>query len=66
MLRVGGEPKKTAGPTLRGAARSRTLQKEPNVCCGSIRAPIVPPGSKLGMSGHGPDELDDTRHAASS
>ena len=26
---VGGEPMKTAGPTLRGAARSRTLQEGP-------------------------------------
>ena len=31
MLWVGGEPRKTAGPTLRGAARSRTLQKGPRV-----------------------------------
>ena len=34
MLWVGGEPGKTAGPILRGAARSRTLQEGPNVCCG--------------------------------
>ena len=27
MLRVGGEPRKTVGPTLRGAASSRTLQE---------------------------------------
>ena len=33
MLRVGGEPEKTAGPTLRGTARSRTLQEGPKVCC---------------------------------
>ena len=32
VLWVGGEPGKTAGPILRGAARSRTLQEEPNVC----------------------------------
>ena len=31
---VGGEPMKTAGPTLRGAAGSRTLQEGPNVCWG--------------------------------
>ena len=31
MLRVGGEPRKTAGPTLRGAARSCTLQKRPRI-----------------------------------
>ena len=30
MLWVGGEPGKTAGPTLRGAARSHTLQEGPN------------------------------------
>ena len=29
MLWVGGEPRKTAGPTLRGVARSRTLQEGP-------------------------------------
>ena len=28
---VGGEPRKTAGPTLRGAAGRRTLQEGPNV-----------------------------------
>ena len=31
MLQVSGEPGKTAGPTLRGAAGSRRLQKEPFV-----------------------------------
>ena len=30
MLRVGGEPKKTAGPILRGAAKCRTLQEGPS------------------------------------
>ena len=29
---VGGEPMKTAGPTLRGAARRRTLQEGPRCC----------------------------------
>ena len=28
---VGGEPRKTAGPSLRGAAGRRTLQEGPNV-----------------------------------
>ena len=39
---VGGEPRKTAGPTLRGAARSRTLQEGPNVCCGLAVNPGKP------------------------
>ena len=45
---VGGEPRKTAGPTLRGAARSRTLQEGPNVCCGLVGhpSPITGPGAK--------------------
>ena len=30
-LRVGGKPEKTAGPTLRGTARGRTLQEGPKV-----------------------------------
>ena len=35
MLRVGGgEPRKTAGPILRGAASCRTLQEGPNEYCG--------------------------------
>ena len=42
VLRVGGEPRKTAGPTLRGAARSRTLQEGPNVCCGLAVSPGKP------------------------
>ena len=45
MLRVGREPRKTAGPTLRGAARSRTLQEGPDVICGlavSSGKPRVP------------------------
>ena len=32
VLWVGGEPRKTAGPMLRGAVRSRTLQEGPNAC----------------------------------
>ena len=32
-LRVGGEPKKTASPTLGGAARRRRLQERPSGCC---------------------------------
>ena len=32
VLWVGGEPRKTAGPTLRGVAGSRTLQEGPHVC----------------------------------
>ena len=31
MLRVGRKPEKTAGPTLRGTVRSRTLQEGPKV-----------------------------------
>ena len=31
-LWVRGEPRKTAGSILRGAARSRTLKEGPNVC----------------------------------
>ena len=34
VLRVGGEFPKNAGPTLRGAARSRIMQEGPRVCCG--------------------------------
>ena len=44
-LWVGGEPRKTAGPTLRGAVRCRTLQEGPNVCCGlavNLVKPRVP------------------------
>ena len=41
-LWVGGEPAKTAGPMLRGAARSRTLQEGPNVCCGWAVSPGKP------------------------
>ena len=36
---VGGEPGKTAGLTLRGAAMSRTLQEGPNVCLRVSRPP---------------------------
>ena len=39
-LWVGGVPRKTAGPTLRGVAGRRTLQEGPNVCCGSAVAKI--------------------------
>ena len=45
MLWVSGVPKKTAGPTLRGAAKCRTLQEGPNKSCGlavSPRKPRVP------------------------
>ena len=42
VLRVGGEPGKTAGPTLRGAARSRTLQEGARVCCGLAVSPGNP------------------------
>ena len=31
-VEVGGEPRKTADPTLRGVAGSRTLQEGPNAC----------------------------------
>ena len=34
-----GEPRKTGGPILRGAAMSRTLQEGPNVRCGGVRGP---------------------------
>ena len=42
MLWVGGEAWKTAGPTLRGAARSRTLQEGPSMCCGLAVKPGKP------------------------
>ena len=35
-------PGKTAGPILRGAARSRTLQEGPNMCCGLAVSPGKP------------------------
>ena len=41
-LWVGGEPRKTAGPILRGAAMSRTLQEGPNMCCGLAVSPGKP------------------------
>ena len=44
-LWVRGEPRKTAGPTLRGAARSRTLQEGPRMRCVlavSPGKPLVP------------------------
>ena len=75
VLRVGGEPGKTAGPTLRGAAMSRTLEEGPNVCCGLAVNPGKPPLStvlypcspstrgRLGVSGA--CWLDDIRHAKS-
>ena len=47
MLRVGGEPKETEAPTLRGAARSRILQEGPSVCCGLA----VSPGNRGHVSG---------------
>ena len=40
---VGGEPEKTAGPTLRGAAMRCTLQEGPKVRCGLAVSPGKPP-----------------------
>ena len=71
------QPRKTAGPTLRGAARNRTIQEGPNVYCGLAvspekktvnghRAPQTPlQGAGWVCQRHGPDELDDTCHAES-
>ena len=42
VLWVSGEPKKTAGPVLRGAAKCRTLQEGPNVSCGLAVSPGKP------------------------
>ena len=75
MLWVGGEPRKTAGPTLRGAVRSRTLQEGAKCVLGLAVSPGKPPLStvpcpsspttrgRLRVSG--PCELDDYRHAES-
>ena len=41
-IKVGGEPRKTAGPTLREAARSRILQEGPRVCCELAVSPGKP------------------------
>ena len=53
VLRVGGEPKKTAGPTLPGAASCRTLQEGPNLCCGLVVSPRKP-RVHTARSGQGP------------
>ena len=46
VLWVGGEPRQTVGPTLPGA-RSRTLQKRPNECCGFRAHPPTRSGGEL-------------------
>ena len=66
MWRVGGEPrKKTAGPTLRGAAMRRTLQEGPKVCCGLAVSPGKPrppthPARGDFLSCHGSGRFGDT------
>ena len=53
---VGGEPGKTEGPTLRGAARRRTLQEGPNVYCGLAVSPrkLRVPTARSGQVPHTP------------
>ena len=64
-LWVGGEPRKTAGPILRGAATSRTLQEGPNLCCGLAVSPGKPrppthPARGNFWSCHGSGRFGDT------